>query len=322
MNKSVETMREKSIFKRIENIPVQILTTMVGALTLCNVYSTLGYTWIRHITMWTATIIVITYTIKIVFYFDTFKKEYNNTILSSLYAGYTMILMILGSYYFEFNNFIGKGIWLLSIILHFIHILIFTYRNVLRGVKKENFIPSWFVTYNGIMTSTVAGTVMNEPIVGKVIVYYGITVFAIIMPFMIFKLKKEGINEGFFHTQAILLAPSSLCLVGYINFVENPNLILTFTLYIIVLLTLLFIIYMLPKFFSYKFTPGFAGLTFPMSIGIMASIKMSNFLNIVGYEFLSNLTREVSGIQLYITTGIITFVLFNFFIMFLKNRVA
>jgi exfoliative toxin A/B len=312
-------MSEKSIIKRIENMPVQILTTTVGALTLSNVYKILGYTWIRHITMWFATVIIVGYTAKIILYFDTFKKEYNNTILSSLYAGFTMILMILGSYYFEFNKLFGKSIWMGSIILHALHILIFTYKNVLKGIKKENFIPSWFVTYNGIMTSTVAGTVMNEPALGKIIVYYGIVVFFIIIPFIVIKIKKEGIIEAFIHTQAILLAPSSLCLVGYLNFIENFNPVIVYILYIIIFLTLLFVIYMIPKFFSYKFTPGFAGLTFPMAIGVMASIKMSSFLTNKGYENLGILVREISGIQLYITTSIISFVLFNFLAIFIKG---
>lgn len=300
-------------------MPVPILPTMVGAATLSNVYQTLGYNWIRHITMIITTIILIAYIIKITLYFETCKNEYSNTVPSSLYAAFTMILMILGSYYFSYNKLIGKGLWTIGLVLHSIHIIIFTYRNVIKGIKKETFVPSWFVTYNGIMVSTVVGKSMNVPFIGKIIVYYGIIVFVIILPFMIIRLRREPINEALFHTQAILLAPSSLCLVSYLNFINNPNKIIIGVLYIIILLTLLFIIYMLPKFFSYTFTPGFAGLTFPMAIGIVASIKASTYFNDIGYNSLSYIAKELSGIQIYITTTIIAFVLYKFTHILVKS---
>ena len=312
-------MEEKNIIKKIKNMPVPILPTMVGAATLSNVYQTLGYNWIRHITMIITTIILIAYIIKITLYFETCKNEYSNTVPSSLYAAFTMILMILGSYYFSYNKLIGKGLWTIGLVLHSIHIIIFTYRNVIKGIKKETFVPSWFVTYNGIMVSTVVGKSMNVPFIGKIIVYYGIIVFVIILPFMIIRLRREPINEALFHTQAILLAPSSLCLVSYLNFINNPNKIIIGVLYIIILLTLLFIIYMLPKFFSYTFTPGFAGLTFPMAIGIVASIKASTYFNDIGYNSLSYIAKELSGIQIYITTTIIAFVLYKFTHILVKS---
>ena len=56
---------KKTFFQKLENMPVAILPTMVGAATLSNVYLTLGYTWIRHITMIAAAIILAVYLVKI-----------------------------------------------------------------------------------------------------------------------------------------------------------------------------------------------------------------------------------------------------------------
>ncbi|MCR1949655.1 TDT family transporter [Clostridium sp. DSM 100503] len=312
-------MKNNLIFRKIENLPVPILPTMVGAATLSNIYSSLGYTWVRHLTMWIATCILIVYLVKILAFYPTCKKEYSNTVPASLYAGITMITMILGSYYFDYNNSFGKILWLIGLILHAIHIIIFTYRNVIKGVNEDTFVPSWFVTYNGIMVSTVVGSVMKEPLISKIVLYYGILVLLLILPFMIIRLRRLPLKEAFFHTQAILLAPSSLCVVSYINVVKEPNKIVLYLLYILVVITLLFVVYKLPKFFSYKFTPAFAGLTFPMAIGTLASIKISGFLINEGYEVLGNITKQISGIQIYITTAIISFVLFNFFTMFMKS---
>lgn len=304
-------MKKHSFIDKFKNIPVPLLPTMVGAATLSNVYLTLGYTWIRHITMILSAIILIAYIIKIVTNFNVFKDEYSNTVPASLYAGFTMITMILGSYVFDFNPIIGKAMWFIGLILHAIHIVIFTYRNVIRGVNIDTFLPSWFVTYNGIMVSTVVGGVMNEPTIGKIVVYYGIAVLIIIMPFMLYRLATTDIKDAVHHTQAILLAPSSLCLVSYLNFIKEPNKFVVYALYALVFCTLLFIIVKLPRFFSFDFHPGFAGMTFPMAIGTVASIKMSAFLKGQGYDVLSNMIKEISGIQIYLTTAIVSIVVFG-----------
>lgn len=304
-------MKNNSFIDKFKNIPVPLLPTMVGAATLSNVYLTLGYTWIRHITMILSAIILIAYIIKIVTNFNVFKNEYSNTVPASLYAGFTMITMILGSYVFDFSPTIGKAMWFVGLILHSIHIIIFTYRNVIKGVNIDTFLPSWFVTYNGIMVSTVVGGVMNEPTIGKIVVYYGIAVLIIIMPFMLYRLATTDIKDPVHHTQAILLAPSSLCLVSYLNFIKEPNKFVVYALYALVFCTLLFIIVKLPKFFSFDFHPGFAGMTFPMAIGTVASIKMSGFLKGQGYDVLSNMVKEISGIQIYLTTAIVSIVVFG-----------
>ena len=51
-------MNNKSLIKKVKNLPVPILPTMVGAFTLSNVYSGMGYTWIRHITAWAAIAVI------------------------------------------------------------------------------------------------------------------------------------------------------------------------------------------------------------------------------------------------------------------------
>lgn len=306
--------------KRLQNIPVPLLPTMVGACTLGNVFQGMGYTWIRHITMISATLIIIAYLFKMIMYSDTCKKEYSNTVPASLYAGFTMILMILGSYYFDMNQMIGKGLWFIGLGLHAIHLLVFIWRNVLHGINKDTFVPSWFVTFNGIMVSTVVGGVMKEPLISKIVVYYGIAVFTLIIPFMIYRLIKVPLKDAFFHTQAIVLAPSSLCIVSYLNVVKDPNPIIVYYLYAAVALALVFIIIKLPAFFSFKFTPGYAGLTFPMAIGCVATTKFAAYMTAQGMGDVAAILKEISGIQVYMTTGIIAYVLIQFIIMW-KNSI-
>lgn len=305
---------------RLERMPVPVLPTFVGALTLSNVLSGMGYTWIRHGTMWAATIILLLYIIKIVKFPKVCLKEYQTVVPCSLYAAFTMITMILGSYYFDYIPALGKGMWAAAICIHAVHILIFTYRNVIAKRDINTFVPSWFVTYNGIMVSCVVGGAMNAAGVLKYIVYYGIAIYFIIVPIMIWRLLKVEVKAPVYHTMAVLLAPCSLCVVSYLNVIPNPNAALLYVLYGCVLASLLFIIVKLPKFFSFPFTPGFAGMTFPMAIGIVASTKMAGFLTGAGQEALAGVVKQISGIQIYLTTMIIGYVLLNFVIMALRVK--
>jgi len=304
--------------ERLERMPVPVLPTFVGALTLSNVYSGLGYTWVRHLTMWVATIILLLYIVKIIKFPGTCKKEYETVIPCSLYAGFTMVMMILGSYYFDYVPALGKGMVLAAVAIHAVHILVFTYRNVIKKRDVNTFMPSWFVTYNGIMVSCVVGGPMNIGHILKYVLYYGIAVYFVILPFMLWRLFTVEVKPPVYHTMAVLLAPCSLCVVSYLNLVQDPNQILLFVLYGCALASLAFIIIKLPKFFAFSFAPGFAGMTFPMCIGIVATNKMTAYLTGAGKESWAAMTAQLSGIQLYLTSMIVGFVLLNFLIMALK----
>ncbi len=305
--------------EKLKAIPVPLLPTMVGACTLGNVYMGLGFVWVRHLAFIAAICLVLLYIGKFITNTELCKKEYSQTVPSSLYAGFSMLLMLIGSYVFDLNPAFGKGLWFLGVIIHAGQILVFTYNNVIKGVKLETFVPSWFVTYNGIMVSTVVGGVMKEPLISRIVLYYGIAVFTIIIPFMVWRLITKPIADAVYHTQPVVLAPCSLCVVSYINVVENPNRFVLYYLYIAVILSLIFIIYKLPSFFRFSFTPGFAGLTFPMAIGIVATGKFMGYMEAQGFTALAAVLKQVQGFQILLTSGILFYVLLNFFILLKKT---
>lgn len=306
--------------ERLERMPVPVLPTMVGAATLSNVLSGMGYTWVRHVTMWCAAVIIALYLVKLVRFPKTCWKEYQNVVPASLYAGFSMVLMILGSYLFEFSPGAGKGVWAAGLFIHLVHLIVFTVRNVIRKRDINTFVPSWFVTYNGIMVSCVVGGVMNEPGILTIVTYYGIAVYFILIPIMIWRLIKVEVKAPVYHTMAVLLAPCSLCVVSYLNIIKEPNPALLSLLYFCVLASLAFVVIMLPRFFSFPFTPGYAGMTFPMAIGIVASTKMAGYLEKAGQAGLSSAVKQLSGFQIYLTAMIVGFVLLNFFMMAVKIK--
>ena len=304
------------MLERLERMPLPLVPTMVGALTLSNVYGGMGYTAVRHMTMIAATIIMILYIIKIIKYPSVVKAEYSQVVPQSLYAAFFMAFMILGSYYYEFNQTLGLIVWGAATIGDAIHVTWFFVKN---GFLKRNInttLPSWFVTSNGILVSCVVGSGFGFNGILKYIVIWGILIYLILIPIMIYRCNKYEVPDGVYHTMAIALAPCSLDVVGLLNVFPNPNVYLLSFLYLCVLATTIFIIVKLPKFFRYEFAPSFAGITFPLAIGIVASNKMSAYLiNVVGNETLGGLVKQVAGIQLYLTSLTVGFVLVNFIIM-------
>ncbi len=223
-----------------------------------------------------------------------------------------MVSMSLGAYFYDYFPAFGKALWWIAILFHITHIFLFTYLHCIKSRDINTFLPTWFVTYNGLMVCSVVGANMQENPFLTFIVYYGIVIYFLILPFMLWRLVKFEIHDTMQHGTAILLGPCSLCIVSYINIIQNPNTLLVWLLYVCVVLSLLYILVMLPKFFSYAFTPAFAGLTFPMAIGTVATQKMIVYLNGIGSENIAAILKQLEGIQIYATTAIIGFVLFNF----------
>ena len=307
------------MIERLKKMPVPVLPTFVGALTLSNVYGGMGYTWFRYLVMAAATIVIICYIVKIILYPGVCASEYKLTVPSSLYAGFTMCLMILGSFYYEMGLGFGKVIWLCAVIIHAVHICIFTYNNVIKKRDWGTTVPSWFVTYNGIMVSCVTGGAMNMKPMLQAITIYGIIIYLILIPVIIYRLIKVPVKPAVYHTMPVVLAPCSLCVVSLLNtFDPAPKLLLIF-LYICVLASLLFIIVKLPDFFSFDFVPGFAGLTFPMAIGIVATNKMAGYLAAGGMEGAGAACSQLSGFQIFLTSMLVGYVLLNFLRMCLRT---
>lgn len=304
-----------NILKRIEKMPVPVVATTLGACTLSNVYNGLGFPIIRHITMIFGTFILLAYLYKIFKYPHAIKNDYQNTMLASLYGVITMLIMLLSSYYMTWIPAF-KYLVILAVVLHACQICVFLYMYLVKKFDIIFFIPSWFVTLNGIMVSTVVALPALPAFLAKAVLIWGVFAYTLTIPFMVYRLKKFEIKPLNVHTQAILIAPCSLIVATYINMASEPNLIFLTVYYTAVVISLIFTIIKMPHFFSFKFAPQYAGLTFPMAIGIVASQKFSGLLLSLGYDFYGNLVNQIAGIQIYLTTAIISFVLFNFYKIF------
>ena len=185
--------------------------------------------------------------------------------------------------------------------------------------KYDFLLPAYFVTYNGLLVSTVAGINMLPPALAIVITYYGIGIYILILIFLIPRIMRKPIPDNFVQTKTVLLAPCSLCFVSYLNFnnvaalkgLFNP--IVALLLYVCILLSLLYILCNTFKFFESGFTPLFGALTFPMAIGTLAGFRAGAFFsNIEAYKTLGAIAVNITGFQILISSTFMCLVFFNF----------
>ena len=243
-----------------------------------------------------------------------------NGILRVVFVAIAILLeiaLIVGILKAHLGNYAG----LIAVVIHMIHIAVFTMNNVFLKRDANTTVPSWFVTYNGWMVACVTGGKMNAAPILKVITIYGCIIYVVLLPFMLWRLMNVEIKSAAYHTMAVLLAPCSLCVVSLINVYGTPNPALLTLMYCCVLASLAFIIIKLPDFFSFQFYPGFAGLTFPMAIGVVASQKMAGYLNdVAGNAALGNAVTQLVGLQIFLTTMLVGYVVLMFTRMLLKKQ--
>lgn len=297
------------MLSKVKNLPVPLLPTMVGSMTLSNVLAGKGFVWMRPFMMILSTIILIAYTIKIIKFPEVVKKEYSQVIPASLYPAFNMMLMLLGSFYVDYSYVLGKTLWSIGVILHAIHIVVFSYRYIIKDRNIDHIFPSWYVTYTGILVAAVVGGAMNAPAFTQALAYFGVFCYLVLLPFQIYKLVKHGLALGSYHTHAILLAPASLSFVALLNSEAPVPTGLLYFLYICIFLTLLYILYRTPYSFAVEWSPGYAGLTFPMAIGTVASGLMSGLLEANGQEQLSFIVGQIQWVQIFFTTVFVGYVL-------------
>lgn len=297
---------------KVSRLPLPVVPTTLGLLVMSGFYDTLGYPLVHWIAVIAATLVALAYCLKIAFHLKSVvAAEYANPMLAALYPTLPMLIMVLCAFYAQ----LVPALWLGAEIVFFVmlgllcvHIVVFFARFFLRRFEWKTFMPSWYVTTNGVMVSTVAGMqFMPEPLAAGIVVW-GIAIYVVLTPFMLWRMKRCEVAEATMHSQAILLGPCSMCLVSYVNAFAQPNLVILALLFACVVVSLVYVVWKLPRFFSVQFHPGYAGMTFPMAVGLLATSSFASAFSAAGYTDVAWIAQQIDGVQLVLTTTIIAVV--------------
>lgn len=223
--------------------------------------------------------------VKNIFHFNVLKAELSHPTLGSFIPTLDMTIMILGGFLSSYSLILGKTVWFLAILAHIIFCFIFFYHRI-RDFKMHHIVPSWFVPPVGIVVACVSGANMGAVSLTHLIFYVGFALYLIMLPFMLYRIIfVQPIDEGRLPTFAIMAAPPSLCLAGYLTVFNTPSeIIINILLPLAIFMTLLVYLSFF-RILQISFSPSYASLTFPLAIGSTALLKYSNHLNKIGNSY-------------------------------------
>jgi len=311
---------KKGIIQRCALLPVNVIATAVGFATLSNMWEVAaGFPSVRVVTMAIMSLVWLAAIIKMTVHYKTFKADYTLLIPSSMYATFSMLTMLFGAFIFEYIQVAGQIVWLAGVALHALHVCIFTYRFVLKGIVLDTFIPTWFVTYMGFMVVITSGMPFGFGPFLQVVMIYGYIMYPVIFVGMLVRILKRPLPGILKPTGAIFLAPSSMFFISYLNMAPQPIDAVVVGVYIIIFITIIRVATLIPSYLRAPFGPGLAALTFPTAIALVSTFRVVGYLNNTGRETAANLLNHFFGIQLYLTTAIIAYVGYKFLFLFLDS---
>ncbi|MCC0664096.1 TDT family transporter [Clostridioides sp. ZZV15-6597] len=215
------------------------------------------------------------YIVKIILLRKSVKEQLENPLVLSTFPTITMATMIFAIYVKPLSPELGIVIWGIGIVGHMVLVVLFSKKFLVNFSIKTVF-PSWYIVYVGVVTASVTAPVFNQLLIGKIAFWIGFISYIVLIPIVLKRvwIIKE-MPEPSLPTLAILAAPGSLLLSGYINSFSNKNSVILYLLFVSSIVFYIVVLGYLPKLLRLPFYPSFAAFTFPMAIS-ETSIKLMN----------------------------------------------
>lgn len=297
----------------IKRIPLALSGLMLSCFALANLLRpTHAYlhTGLSRLGM----VLCLLITLKIIFNAQGVLEDLKHPVISSVLPTYTMALMLLAVY---LKPHMGQGslyLWYGAIGLHVLLMVNYSLRQLL-APKLGKIFPSIFVVFVGIAVASVSAPAFNQPL-GQAAFYFALIAYGITLPLVVTRLIRLKEMPGPAQpTLAIMAAPSSLLLAGYLSAFTSPH---TYAVYILLSFSLVmyfFVLTKMPKLLSLSFTPGFAAYTFPMVISAVAIKKASVFLD-------KAILQKLATGQLLIASLLLFYVLVRYILFSLQSQDA
>ncbi|KXO13070.1 Tellurite resistance protein [Moritella sp. JT01] len=271
-------------------INFKLLPTPVAGLALG--ISSLGALWesvygfngyLQTVTAVVAAGILLSLLLRFIIHPQTLWNDLSHHVVGSVVPTFAMATMVVSNSLITSSSALSTIIWLTAIVVHLVFLVVFLYHRV-KDMQLQHMVPSWFVPPIGLIVAvfTCPQPEKFESLCYAILVF-GMVNYALLLPVMLNRLIfGEKVQTGAKPSIAILAAPASLCLTGYLAFMSEPSpIIVAVLLGIAVLMTV--VIYMALLHLSrLTFHPGFAAFTFPLVISAKALYSIGDWLEKVG----------------------------------------
>ncbi|WP_290919780.1 TDT family transporter [Halodesulfovibrio sp.] len=268
-----------------------------------------------------AAVLLIALLARFVFYPKTLLNDLAHPVVGSVAPTFAMATMVISNSVSKFAPLAGEALWLAAVGIHLIFLAFFIFHQ-LNDFSLQKMVPSWFVPPVGIIVANVSFAGTHFYAFATLLLYFGMVAYAIMLPIMIYRLMFcNEIVDAAKPTIAIMAAPASLSLAGYLSMTNTPSaLIVAVLLGIAVLMT--FVLYVsFTKLLRLPFSPAYAAFTFPLVIGSTALYKSSAWMQAQGWQ--QEIVQQVASLatmELYIATTIVTYVAIRYALFFFPKE--
>ncbi len=264
---------------------------------------------------------------KVIFASNAISEDLKHPVVGSVMPTTAMALVTVSNAVSQYNFGAGEALWLIGVGLHLVFLASFTYHRA-RDFNLHHMVPSWFVPPIGIVAAAVAFP--GGPFEGfaHVLLWVGLIAYAVMLPMMLYRLIfHPEVPDAFKPTIAILAAPASLSLAGYLTLMANPSPLVVAVLGgIAVAMTALIYLSFL-HLLRMPFCLGFSAFTFPLVIGATALFKTVTWMESLGAS--ANLVEQVrvlADLELFVATAVVLYVscryMLHFALVLLPARAA
>ncbi|WP_417883795.1 TDT family transporter [Vibrio rumoiensis] len=316
MNQTIKT--------RIAGAPTPMAGLALGIASLgwCweNALPLNGYA--QHWSAGIASVLLVILTIKFIFHPKLIANDIAHPVVGSVVPTFSMATMVVSSTVGDVNPVLGDSLWLFAVGLHIIFLAAFIYHRA-KEFKVHHMVPSWFVPPIGIIVADVSfsGNPTLSWIAYSVLVF-GIACYAVMLPMMIYRfIFCQQVPDAAKPTLAIMAAPASLSLAGYLTFTPEPSLLLVMSLMTLALLMTVLIYLAFFKLLMLPFSPGYAAFTFPMVIGATALFKTAHWMATV--EVLAQYRESIQLVamgELIVATLIVAYVALRYWMFYRPHQ--
>lgn len=236
-------------------------------------------------------------------------REMRHPVLGSILPTLAMGLMVVSRALGNHVPAAGEAVWLVAVCLHLFFLGAFAWFH-LRNFSLASMVPSWFVPPVGIVTAALTSPGGIYAPFASAFMLFGVAAFALLLPVMVYRLIFcPEIADAAKPTIAILAAPASLSLAGYLSVNPRPSLFLA-ALLLGVALTLTAVIYVaLARLLRLPFSPAYASFTFPLVISATALFKAMELFAAhpltTGY---AGMLRGMATVELAIAALVVSYV--------------
>lgn len=253
--------------------------------------------------------------VKFLFHRHLLQQDLAHPVVGSVVPTFAMATMVVSNSLGHFFPVAGDVLWLVAVALHIVFLVSFLYHRA-KEFELHHMVPSWFVPPVGIIVADVSfsGNPVLAPIAYGTLVF-GMVAYAVMLPMMIYRFMfTHEVPDAAKPTMAIMAAPASLSLAGYLTVTAQPSPVIIALLFGIAVLMTAIIYLAFVKLLRLPFSPGYAAFTFPMVIGATALFKMANWMQNAGLssQYVEQV-RMLALVELLVATIVVSYVAMQYF---------